>query len=84
MYERFIPQPVTLDDFADHFKRNIGDINTIERKKMFCGWMMPKFRQTDIQLYLGEKHCSSITYYQRTHFDHLETDEVYRKKFQAL
>lgn len=84
MYERLIPEPVTLDDFADQFKNIIGSLSKVENRKLFVAWVIDKFRATDIKNYLEINHCSSITYYLKAHSDHMETDEIYRRKFNRL
>lgn len=84
MYERFIPEPLTLEDFADHFKRNIGDLKKTDHRKMFCGWMKEKYRMIDLRDFFGFDSHSSIFYYLKQHSNLMETDDIYRRKFEQL
>lgn len=84
MHERFIPQPVTLEDFADHFKRNIGDFDSVENRKLFTGYVESKFKMREIKEFLNLSDHTMVFYYRQKHYDHLETDEIYRLKFERL
>lgn len=84
MYERLIPEPVTLEDFADHFKRNVGEIDSVEHMKLFAGYVEGKFKLREISKFLGIKDFTRIFYYKTKHHEHLETDEIYQRKFNQL